>query len=657
LKPDYADAHYNLGVVFKDQDVLDEAAECFRKALSLTQNFPEAHSNFGVVLKKQGMLYEAIVCLQKAIHLKPDYTEAHYNLGNVLKELGRFEEAAECFRKTLSLTQNSPEAHNNLGVVLREQGNLCEAAECLQKALRLRPDYAEAHNNLGNVLKDQNGLDEAAECFQKAIRLKEDFPEAHNNLGVVLQEQGKLSEAAKLLQKALRLNPDYAGAHSNLGIVLKEQGRIDEATECCQKALQLKPDLSFAHSNLLMGLHYYDQIYPVELFSRHKRWAVQHAAPFSTAVKPHLNDRSPQRCLRVGYVSPDFRMHSVAYFIEAVIASHDRGAFEILCYADVARPDSVTDRFKGLAGCWRDIVGMSDEQAADLIRSDRIDILIDLTGHTAKNRMPLFARKPAPVQVTYLGYPNTTGLATMDYRITDSWADPPDQTDHYYTEELVRLAHGFLCYKPPEETPEITKPPVLETGNITFASFNNRPKITPQVVRLWSKILTSVPNAKLVLKSKPLSDPQTRERLLEMFVQSGVSPDRIKFVGYIPSQFEHFKLYNSIDIGLDTFPYNGTTTTCEAMWMGVPVITPAGEIHVSRVGVSLLTTAGLPEHIAESSEDYVQKAVQLAGDLERLQALRANLRSMMASSPLMDAQGFTRSLEAAYRQMWHRWCV
>ena len=371
----------------------------------------------------------------------------------------------------------------------------------------------------------------------------------------------------------------------------------------------------------------------------------------------HSNEKLPERRLRVGYVSPNFHQHSVAYFIEAVIASHDRSAYEIICYSDVARPDSVTDRIKSLTGSWRDILGMSHEQAAGLIRSDQIDILVDLAGHTAGNRMLLFARKPAPVQVTYLGYPSTTGLTTMDYRITDRFADPPGQTDHLHTEELVHLPQGFLCYKPPGQTPDVADLPFIASGGITFGSFNHLAKITPEVVRLWSNILNSLPDAQIILKAKPLFDMGTQQLLREMFVQNGVSPARLTLTGHAQSMSEHLELYHRIDIGLDTFPYNGTTTTCEAMWMGVPVVTLAGETHASRVGASILSNVGLPELIAGSPEEYLKKGVQLANDLERLQGMRANLRPMMERSPLMDANGFTRSLEAAYRQMWHRWCA
>ncbi len=653
---DNADALYILGMTAYKKGNYDIAFDLINNAVAINASVPMYHNSLGVVLRGQGKLDEAIECYQKALDLRPDFTGVYNNLGNVLKDQGRLDEAIECYQKALRLKPDFADAHNNLGMMLKDQGRLDEANECYQNALRLKPDFAGAHYNLGNVLADQGRLDEAMESYRKALRLKPDFADAHNNLGNVLADGGRLDEAIQCLQNALRLKPDFAGAYNNLGMMLRDQGRLDEAIECYRKALQLEPDSPSVNSNFLLTLHYHDQIDRVQLFSEHLAWAAKHASPFVTAIQSHLNDRAPARRLRVGYVSPDFRGHSVAYFIEAVIASHDCTAIETICYSDVLQPDSVTNRLKGLASCWRVIVGMSDEQVADTVRNDQIDILVDLSGHTARNRMLLFARKPAPIQVTYLGYPNTTGLSTIDYRITDSLTDPRGKADHLCVEELFRLPERFLCYKPPEKTPSVTKIPAQERGSITFGSFNHRAKITPEVVKLWSRILTLVGNARLILKSKSLSAATTQELLMGMFIQNGISPERIEFVSHIPSQFEHLKLYNSIDIALDTFPYNGTTTTCEAMWMGVPVIALAGESHASRVGVSLLSNVGLPELIAEYTEEYVEKAVQLAGDLERLQALHANLRSMMVRSPLMDAEGFTRSLEKAYRQMWRRWC-
>jgi len=605
---------------------------------------------------ESGQLQKAEEIYKKILAINPNHSDSLHFTGVLAYQRGKNDAGVNLITQAIKNNPEIPGYHNSLGNIFKAQGKIEAAVSSYKKAVQLKPDYAEAYSNLGNVLKDQDEIEDAISSYKKAVELKPDYAEAYSNLGIAYKDQGRLGEAISSYKKALELKPDYAEAYSNLGNAYKDQGKIEDAISSYKKAVQLKPDYAVAHSNILLGLHYNDSADPIQLIAQHKQWAEQHAAPLAATIQPHLNNVSPDRCLRIGYVSPDFRVHSVAYFIEPVLISHDRTAFEVFCYSDVVCPDLTTNRLKGMAICWRDIVGMSDEQVADLIRGDQIDILIDLAGHTANNRMQLFARKPAPVQVTCIGYPDTTGLETIDYRMTDSWADPPGQTDQLYTEKLVRLPHGFLCYRPPDQAPEVTKLPVTETGGIIFGSFNHRAKITPEVVRLWSKILTCLTNSKLILKSKSLSDTETQNLLREMFVENGISPERIRFIGHIPSIIGHLELYNSIDIGLDTFPYNGTTTTCEAMWMGVPVIVQAGHTHVSRVGVSLLSNLGLTELIAESGDAYVEKAITLAGDLNRLKTLRAGLRDIISRSPLTDALQFTQDMEEACRKMWRHWC-
>jgi predicted O-linked N-acetylglucosamine transferase (SPINDLY family) len=361
--------------------------------------------------------------------------------------------------------------------------------------------------------------------------------------------------------------------------------------------------------------------------------------------------------LRVGYVSADFRQHSVAFFIEPVIEAHDRRGFEVICYSNVAWPDAVTMRMRKLADQWRDIARRCDEDVAEQIRRDGVDILVDLAGHTDGNRLLVFARKPAPVQVTYLGYPDTTGLRTMDYRLTDAYADPPGETEPYHSEELVRLARCFLCYRPATESPEVGELPALAAGTVTFGSFNSFAKVTEEVMGAWSRILLAVPESRLVLKAKGLGQAEARERAGEVFERHGIAPQRVEMTGQSESFVEHLRAYQCVDIALDTFPYNGTTTTCEALWMGVPVITLAGRSHVWRVGMSLLSNAGLPELIAATLDDYVAAAARLAGDVDGLRQMRRGLRQRLGASALTDAAGFTRRLEEAYRGIWANWCA
>jgi predicted O-linked N-acetylglucosamine transferase (SPINDLY family) len=370
----------------------------------------------------------------------------------------------------------------------------------------------------------------------------------------------------------------------------------------------------------------------------------------------YINDRTDGRRLKVGYVSPDFRQHSVAYFLEPLLRSHDRKVIEVFCYAEVGWPDTVTERFKQLADHWVTTVGMSDDATAERIRRDGIDILVDLAGHTSKNRLPVFARKPAPVQVTWLGYPNTTGLTAIDYRFVDAVTDPEGETEALASETLVRLPGGFLCYGGPDDAPAPGPVPSLTTGTVTFGSFNNPAKLSAATLDAWADVLARLPQARLLLKGKPFADPATRALYLDRLAKRGVAVERIELVAWLPEE-GHLALYNRIDIALDPFPYNGTTTTCEALWMGVPVITLRGDRHASRVGASLLTQTRLTDLIADSVEAYVETAVALAGDPARLSELRQSLRPRMAASPLCDAPAFADKIEHAYRTIWQRWCA
>jgi protein O-GlcNAc transferase len=453
------------------------------------------------------------------------------------------------------------------------------------------------------------------------------------------------------------LRADFAESYNNLARALKYSGRAKESIAWYERSLALAPEKAFVHSNLLYALSYLEDVSPEAVIRAHHHWAKCHGATVAQRFKDHPNAADPRRCLRVGYVSPDFKKHPVATFIEPVLAAHDRSAVEVICFSEVRKKDAVTRRLRQLADRWFDTAGITDQRFAGMIQAAGVDILVDLAGHTAGNRMPLFSLRPAPVQVTYLGYPNTTGLSTVDYRITDAWADPPGQTEAWHTEELVRLEHGFLCYTPSVAAPEVGPPPHRETGSVTFGSFNNMAKFNAGVAALWAAVLKAVPGSRLIMKFKTLSDPEVRQTVIDAFGANGVSSDRLSLRGFLPSFADHFALYNRIDIALDTIPYNGTTTTCEALWMGVPVIALAGRTHAARVGVSILTGLGLSGLVAQNSEDYVQIAAALTRDYRRLGALRKGLRLRMQASFLMDGPGFARRLENAYRVMWHRWCA
>jgi predicted O-linked N-acetylglucosamine transferase (SPINDLY family) len=598
-------------------------------------------------LHHAGKPEDAISFYLKALKIDTESAETLNNLGIAL------DEAIRSYKKAIAIDPGYAQAHNNLGSALHSIHRMQEAIDSFRQAILIRPDFVEAHNNLGLALLAEKRYEEAHLCFDKALAVQPGFIDAYLNSGNTFREQGLYSQALRRFKKALELDPNRYDIHAHMAYVLTLQGRMDEAIRSYQEALKTAPKDNSIHSPYLFALHYQDPVDFSELYRQHKQWGkLQKAANPRTRV----HDKTPRRRLRIGYVSPDFHTHSVGYFIETILASHDKDSFEIFCYSDVSFPDETTKRMQSLIKNWRDISLLRDRQVEGMIQQDRIDILVDLAGHTANNRLTLFASGPAPVQATYLGYPDTTGLPGMHYRITDALADPPGMTDHLYTEKLVRLPGCFLCYRPPAPTPDVGPPPCRKTGRTTFGSFNNRSKITRNVIRVWSEILKKIPDSMLLLKAKPFADTDTRQALLEEFSRQGVQPGQIEFAGRIESPIEHLELYNSIDIALDTFPYNGTTTTCEALWMGVPVIILKGEAHMSRVGVSLLTNMGMEEFITETPHDYVEKAMSLAKNPKNLSRLRQRQRNAMSRSPLMDGHNFTRNLERAYQKMWLHWC-
>jgi predicted O-linked N-acetylglucosamine transferase (SPINDLY family) len=395
-----------------------------------------------------------------------------------------------------------------------------------------------------------------------------------------------------------------------------------------------------------------------DLFSGYRSaraWWQHHGLPVYKSVN-HKNDVESIRRLKIGYVSPDFRQHSVSFFCQPLIQHHNRQLVEVFCYSEVKSSDDVTDEIMTSADEWRPISGLPDEAVAEQVRQDGIDILVDLAGHTAENRLLVFARKPAPVQITWLGYPNTTGMPVMDYRLTDDIADPPGEADQYHSETLIRLPDGFLCYSPPDDAPDVSGLPARQTARITFGSFNNLPKINEAVIALWSRLLLKVPKSDLLLKSKQFADAHVRQRFVDLFTSHGIAAERITLLPRVPSTAGHLALYHRVDIGLDPFPYNGTTTTCEAMWMGVPVISLRCERHAGRVGASVLTRVGLKELIAESEEQYVEIGMKLAQNLDGLEMLRAGMRARMSASALCDAKSFARTMENNFQMIWKIWC-
>lgn len=656
LNPDYPEAHNNLGNALKGLGRTREAFEAFRQVLGLRPDFPEAHNNLGLLLQGQGKLAEAINHYQIALKLRPDFAEGHYNLAIALKAAGDLRAAITESRLAATLKPCWPEAWNNLGILLQESGELDDAAAALERAIAHRPDYAEAHSNLGNVLRQMGRVTDAVSCYRKAVILRQDYAEAHNNLGNALKQVNRFEESIAAFHRAIELQPSLAEAHNNLGNVLKDQGELDEALECYERASALAPQDAATDSNRIYTLYFHQDSDAQTVLREHLLWNQRHAGPLSRSIRDHDNDPSPRR-LRIGYVSPDFRDHCQAMFTLPLLSNHDRSAFEIFCYADVPAPDAITYQLRGHADRWRSIVGMTDQQAAEQIRRDKIDVLVDLSVHMANNRLLVFARKPAPVQVTWLGYPGTTGLEAMDYRLSDPYLDPPGDdeqpgpNDRFYSEKTIRLPDSFWCYDPLSDAPCVSEPPAVRNGYVTFGCLNNFCKVTGRTLELWAKVLAAVPGSRLLVL---VPRGGARERLLERLGQEGVDPTRIEFTDRQPRS-RYLELYHRIDISLDTFPYNGHTTSLDSMWMGVPVVTIVGRTAVGRGGWSQLCNLGLKELAARSEKHFPRVAMDLAADLNRLRRLRSTLRERLARSPLMNAPRFARGIEAAYRRMWQEW--
>ncbi|HEX2567778.1 MAG TPA: tetratricopeptide repeat protein [Burkholderiales bacterium] len=597
----------------------------------------------------------AVEWLRRGIAANDKLPRLHYMIGYSLLQQGNPADAMTSFHKAVTLDPAMAKGFNNLGAALQALGQLEPAEECYRRAVALEPALADALYNLGNLKRHRGRFDEAVRDMESAVQLDAGRADWKCNLGDLLFYQLRLDDAVRAYDDALALDPDYADAYAGRAAARQELGLAAAADEDMQRAMALEPEDAGLHSRWLLGRHYENGNDAALLLREHVEWARRHTQRIGWQAARAPHERAPKRRLNIGYVSGDFKRHSVASFFRPLLAAHDRSRFKIFCYSNVAVPDAVTAELRGLAEEWRDISALTDDWAAERMRADRLDVLVDLGGHTGDGRMLLFARKPAPVQVSWLGYPGTTGLAAIDYRLTDGHADPEGASDDGYVEKLVRLPSGFLCYAPPADAPEPQAAPALERGQVTFGCFNHLPKLTDGVIALWARLLEQAPDARLVLKSFGLSAESARAAMLARFARHGIAAQRVHLCGPERAFADHLAKYGEIDIALDVFPYNGVTTTCEALWMGVPVVTLRGATHVARAASSILASVGLDELIAETPEAYVSTALGLARDTARLRALRSGLRERMRGSPLMDAQGFTRSLEAAYCAMVERW--
>lgn len=663
LQPDYLEAHMNLGNATLQLGRLDEAAMSYRVVVTGQPDFALPWLLLGKIAMQSSDFENAKHSLQRALTLDPAQVEAHVALGRLLKQEGDVDAAINVFRQAIVLNPDLADAHYEIGKLLADRGMGAEAVSHYQRAIELVPAFIAAHSGLGSALQTLGRHAQAIESYRRALQLapKTDSAELNTNLSNSYRLLGLLDEAEVCLREALRHNPTLAEAHNNLGSVLKAQGRMEEAIAALQRALELKPDFIGAQSNYLLDLNYLPSSSPEGLFRAHQVWGMQQERAV-TAPRSYSNVPDPERRLRIGYVSPDLRTHAVANFLQPIMENHNAARFHITCYAEVFKPDEVTAHLRGLAHAWQSSCGLSDAQLVELIRRDGIDILVDLAGHTAHNRLAVFATKPAPVQFSYLGYPNTTGLSRIDYRLTDVIADPPD-AQQYYTEQLLYLDGGFTCFAPPQGVPAVSALPAQRNGHVTFGSVSNLCKVNDQVLDMWCGVLRAIPSARFLFY-RHLLKGSARDRLQQAFEARGISRERVALLAEIPPEYQalpfgkrYYGFFERIDIVLDTLPWNGHTTTCETLWMGVPVVTLLGDRHAGRICASVLTTVGLPELIARDADEFVRIAAALAQDPDSLGNMRSTLRERVRKSVLCDGTTFTHKLELAYRETWQRWCA
>ncbi len=685
--PDEPNALYGLGFVALMAKAYDDAARLIGAAVRKLPRAGQWYLTLGDALRYAGKLKDAVSAYEKAAKLMPEDSMAHNNLGAAYQESGDFKRAVAAFHRAVRLAPRDPQYLANIGAALLKLERNDEAKEYLERALAIAPDWGPALLNLGNVFLATGDFQAAVPLFRRAVATLPDLQEPRDNLAVALARNGKREEALDTLVESLAHRPTHltykelvdcliklhrpteaetraregldrfpgqVQVHTALGEALSHEGRVEEAIACYREGQRLAQDDSL----LAAGIAFLLNAIPTDPTAQR---AAAEAAARALAAKPvrpgPLPPRHPEKRLRIGYVSPDFRRHSVAYFFQGLLAHHDRGQVEVVCYTSNVARDEMTDRIQALADKWVDISLLTDDEAAQRIQRDGIDILVDLAGYTTGNRLGVFARRPAPIQMTYLGYPNSTGLPAIHYRITDALADAEGLTDPWYTEKLLRLPRVFLAYTAPEDAPALEPPPVARGEPLTFGSFNAIHKLSETTLDLWAGVLQRVPGSRLLLKTAEFSDEGVKERYRRLLAARGIGPERLILLGYEKERSGHLATYHRVDIALDTFPYHGTTTTCEALYMGVPVVTLVGNTHASRVGLSLLSAVGLEYLAAATPEAYAEAAAHLAGNLGELSTLRQSLRQRMSASLLMDGPTLARAIEAAYRQAWRDACA
>ena len=693
IKPDYAEAHGNLGNALRDLGRLDDAVVSCRRALEIQPALADVHSILGAALQDLGQLDDAVASYHNALKIKPEFAEAHNNLGNALRALGKLDGAVASYRRALEIKPDFAEAHNNLGNALRDLEQLDDAVASCRRALEIRPDYAEAHSNMGNALRDLGRFDDAVASYRRALEIKPDFAGAHSMLGATLRDLWRFEDAVASCRRALEIKPDYAEAHSNLGNALQDLGRLDDAVTSYHRALKTEPDFAEVHINLGIALHklgqlddaiasyrnalaiapshslalsillflyaYNSLLDPEDYLTLARQWEQQIAMEIDareTFASRRNAPRSAGRRLRVGYLSGDFWGHAVSYFVNQLFAHHDRNRIELFAYPTQRSRYHLSANIRSRAEHWSPVDLLSDADLRNQIRRDEIDVLVDLSGHTGHNRLGAFARRAAPVQAHYLGFMASTGLSQMDYWIGDEILTPPD-TDGHFSEQVWRLPRVWVAYASDKDAPEPQWRPA-EDGAVWIGSFNNIGKLTPATLALWARILHALPEGQMLLKTKYLADAGSQRRILDALDSHGIPASRIELQDQTatPSWNLHMAYYHRLDVALDPIGvHGGGTTTCDALWMGVPVATLEGDRMATRMSSSMLDAIGHPEWIARSEQEYIEKVAALARNPEQRRQIRLSLRSQMARSPLCDAKGLAAALEDAYFAMFARW--
>jgi protein O-GlcNAc transferase len=662
LAPNPARAHLNHGNILLLKGDLKNALDAFRTAIKHNPEYAGAYYNIGNALLGDGQFDEAVANYRRALEIQPDYAEVYCSLGVALKELGQMENAIASFRRAMEINPDLVEARTNLDVVMRDifsmgnvlmgNGQLDEAVANYHHVLEIKPDFAEAHTTLGVALSELGQIEGAVASYRRALEIKPDLAEAHSNLGNALQALGQFEAAVTSYRRALEFKPDFAEAHSNLGLALKDLGQLEGAVACYHRALKIKPDYADARGGLLFSLNY--------TASHVSSYYIEQARLYGRIVAGKVSARfsawecavRPER-LRVGLVSGDLLSHPVGFFLEGLLANIDPARIELIAYPTHHRKDELTDRIRPYFSAWKPLIGKSDEAAAHLIHSDGVHVLLDISGHTGHNRLPVFAWKPAPVQANWLGYFATTGVAEMDYLLADEVGIPETHREQF-TESIWYLPDTRLCFTAPGVVLSVAPLPALANGMVTLGCFQILAKVGDEVLEAWGKIFAALPNARLRMQCKQLVEPAQVEQLLQRLQRYGIDLARVELHGAV-SREDYLAAHANVDMILDPFPYPGGTTTCEALWMGVPTLTLAGDSLLARQGASLLTAAGLEEWVATSKEEYVAKAIALACDLPMLAALRSGLRQQVLASPLFDAPRFARNFEDALWGMWQRY--